>query len=249
MPSVRIIGSYISPYVRKVLVYLDLKGLEYTIDPIVPFFGNAEFSALSPVRRIPVLIDDLVTLADSTVICEYLDDRYPEPPLRPVDPVARARARWLEEYADTRIGEVVIWGLFNQLVINRSVWGEDPDPERLRTVEEHELPEVLDYLEAQLGSGGDYLCGAFGIADIAVAAPFRNAQFVRRGVDAGRWPKTAAYLERVLGHESFMRLRAFEELSMRTPIPEQRAALGAAGAPLTPDTLGTTAPRRGVLRI
>lgn len=45
---------------------------------------------------------------------------------------------------------MVIWGIFNQLVINRFVWGEEPDEERLRTTEERELPEILDYLESQI---------------------------------------------------------------------------------------------------
>ena len=62
---VRIIGNYLSPYVRKVLVCLHLKGIAYEIDPIVPFMGDDRFSALSPLRRIPVLIDDRVTLTDS----------------------------------------------------------------------------------------------------------------------------------------------------------------------------------------
>src|SRR6185436_11491497 len=128
---VRIVGSYVSPYVRKVLVVLDLKGIPYEIDPIVPFFGNDEFSRLSPIRRIPVLTDDQVTLSDSTVICEYLDDRHPSPAVRPADPVARARARWLEEFADTRMGEVFIWRLFNETIINPFVWGKKTDAEVL----------------------------------------------------------------------------------------------------------------------
>ena len=72
---VQIIGNYISPYVRKVLVFLDLKVIPYEIDPIVPFFGDDRFGKLSPVRRMWVLIDDLVTLTDSSVICQYLEDR------------------------------------------------------------------------------------------------------------------------------------------------------------------------------
>src|SRR5580658_11170157 len=120
---VQIIGSYLSPYVRKVLVVLDLKGIEYEIDPIIPFFGNDSFSHISPVRRIPVLIDDQVTLADSSVICQYLEDRYPERKLYPADIAERGRARWLEEYADSRMGEVFIWGLFNQVAIKLHVWG------------------------------------------------------------------------------------------------------------------------------
>jgi glutathione S-transferase len=79
--STKIIGSYLSPYVRKVLVCLDIKGIPYEIDPIVPFYANDDFARLSPVRRIPILVDDSVTLADSSVICEYLDERYPEPPM------------------------------------------------------------------------------------------------------------------------------------------------------------------------
>lgn len=123
--NTQIIGTYISPYVRKVLAVLHLKDIPYDIDPIVPFYGNDEFSKMSPLRRIPVLSDDQVTIADSTVICEYLEERYPQPPLFPTTLSARARMRWLEEYADTRMGEVFIWQLFNQSIIKRSVWGEE----------------------------------------------------------------------------------------------------------------------------
>jgi glutathione S-transferase len=66
----QIIGSYLSPYVRKVLVVLELKGIPYEVDPIVPFYGDDRFSEISPIRRIPVLIDDQVTLPDSSVICQ-----------------------------------------------------------------------------------------------------------------------------------------------------------------------------------
>src|SRR5689334_15165248 len=100
---VTIIGSYLSPYVRKVLAVLHIKGIDYEIDPIVAFLGDDRFTELSPLRRIPVLIDDQVALCDSTVICEYLDERHPEPGVYPQGAAARARARWLEEYADTRM--------------------------------------------------------------------------------------------------------------------------------------------------
>jgi glutathione S-transferase len=92
--TVQIIGSFLSPYVRKVLVALDLQHVSYQIDPILPFFGDERFSQLSPIRRIPVLRDDWVTLPDSSVICQYLEDRYPHPSLYPVDIANRARVRW-----------------------------------------------------------------------------------------------------------------------------------------------------------
>ena len=244
----RIIGSYLSPYVRKVLVCLDIKGVSYEIDPIVPFYGNDEFTRLSPVRRIPVLIDDSVTLSDSSVICEYLDERYAEPALFPTGPVRRARARWLEEFADSRMGEVFIWHFFNQLVIRRFVWGETPDEQVLKKAREEEIPQVLHYLEAELPPDG-FLFGAISVADVALATFFRNASFARFSVDPERWPRTAAFVSRLLDHPSFAKLRPFEELLLRTPIPNQRAALQEAGAPISSHTFGTSTPRRGVLTV
>jgi len=245
---VRIIGSYISPYVRKVLVCLDLKRVPYEIDPIIPFMGDDRFSALSPLRRIPVLIDDQVTLSDSSVICQYLEDRYPQPALYPRDIASRARARWLEEFADTRMGEVFIWRLFHQVAVKPFVWGEATNQEVLTRTLEHDVPEVLDYLETQLPADG-YACGDLSIADIAIASFFRNAGFARFRTDAARWPISARFVDRVLGLEPFQRLKPFEDRMMRTPIPEHRAALTSMGAPLTAETYGTTAPRRGVMQI
>ncbi len=74
---VTIIGSYISPYVRKVLVFLDLKGVRYQIDPIVPFFGSEQFTGISPVRRIPVLVDGDVTLSHKGFLSDGRSRRTP----------------------------------------------------------------------------------------------------------------------------------------------------------------------------
>ena len=244
----KIFGSYLSPYVRKVLVALHLKGLAYEIDPIIPFLGDERFAALSPLRRIPVLVDDAVTLADSSVICQYLEDRYPQPALYPADVADRARARWLEEYADTRLGDVFIWQLFNQVAINPYVWGKKSNEAALGKTLADEVPQVLDYLEAQLPRQG-YVFGSLSIADISIAAFFRNAAFARFRVDAGRWPVTAAFVERMLSLEAFSRLKPYEDRLMRTPIPQHRAALAELGAPLTAESYATAAPRPGIMRI
>jgi glutathione S-transferase len=247
-PPVRILGSYVSPYVRKVLVVLDLKGIPYEIDPIVAFYADDEFSKLSPIRRIPVLIDDQIVLTDSTVICEYLDERHPAPPLLPRGAAARARARWLEEYADTRMGEVFIWRLFNHTVLQRFIWDQEPDAELLRRTHDEDIPHVLDYLEGQLPADG-FIFEELSLADIAIAAPLRNAGLIRFRIDPDRWPHTAAFLDRMLALPSFAKLAPFEKLLMRTPIPEHRSALQALGAPLTGETFATPIPRRGLMRI
>jgi glutathione S-transferase len=246
--SVQVIGSYLSPYVRKVLVVLDLKGIPYEIDPIVPFFGNDDFSRVSPVRRIPVLIDDRVALADSSVICQYLEDRYPEPRLYPSDLVERARARWLEEYADSRMGEVFIWRLFNQVAIKPHVWGEPTDKAAVEKTLREEIPQVLDYLEAQIPSEG-FIFGEVSIADISIACFFRNAAFARFKIDPARWPRTAALVECVLNLQSFRKLEPIEDRLLRTPLRQHRTVLAEMGMALTGETYGTAEPRRGIMRI
>ena len=245
---VQIIGSYLSPYVRKVLVVLDLKDVPYEIDPIVPFFGNDRFSQISPVRRIPVLLDEQVTLADSSVICQYLEDCYPEPVLYPTNIVDRARARWLEEFADSRMGEVLIWRLFNQVAIKPTVWGEQTDKAVVEKTLQEDIPQVLDYLETQVPADG-FLFGGVSIADISIACFFRNAAFARFQVDAAHWPRTASFVERVLKLESFEKLKPIEDRLRRTPLAQHRAILTEMGVPVMRETYGTSEPRRGVMRI
>ncbi len=190
---VQIIGSPLSPYVRKVLACLRFKGIDWEIDPIVPFFGGDRLTRISPLRRIPVLVDDAVTLCDSSVICQYLEDRYPSPSLYPTDVVARARARWYEEFADSRLGEVFIWHFFYQLSIQQAVWGEAADKAVIDHALSVDIPEVLNWLESELTDDG-YLCSDFSIADISIAAFFRSAAFVRFRTDPARWPRSRSIL-------------------------------------------------------
>lgn len=243
---IRIVGSYISPYVRKVLVCLEIKGIPYELDPIVPFYGNDDFGVVSPVRRIPVLIDDDIVIPDSTIICEYLEDRYPQTPLYPQSPMPKAKARWLEEYADSRMGEVFIWRYFNELVIRPFVWGEQTDDAVLTKSREQEIPQILDYLEGNMPGEG-FLFGEISIADVALASFFRNLQMAKFQLDAETWPKTWRLIEEVLQLPSFQQLLPYEELSIRTPIQNHRESLLAAGAPIAPTTYFTGQPRRGIL--
>jgi glutathione S-transferase len=248
MKPILIVGSYLSPYVRKVLACLEVKGMAYEVDHIVPFFGDDRFSKLSPLRRIPVLVDGDLVLSDSSVICQYLEDKQPEPALFPRDIADRARARWLEEFADTRMGDVFIWRLFNQLAIRPRVFGETTDQTIVAQALAIDIPSILDYLETQVPKQG-FCFGSPGIADISLAVFFRNAAFARYQVDATRWPATAAYVERVLGLPSFLKLASIEDRMLRTPIPQQREMLRESGAPISAQTLGTSTPRRGIMPI
>ncbi|HWU77634.1 MAG TPA: glutathione S-transferase family protein [Rhodanobacter sp.] len=249
MVRLKVIGNYISPYVRKVLACLELKQLEYEVDPIAPFVGNDAFTRLSPLRRIPVLIDDGVVINDSSVICQYLEDRHPSPALYPRDIADRARARWLEEYADTHLADVLVWRLFYQRAIRRHVFHEPADEAVVQRTLETDIPAALDYLETQLPQEGFLFgFGSLTVADIAIASCFRTASFVRYQIDPDRWPATAAFVAQVLAEPALVKLAGYEDAMLRMPLAEQRAALLAAGAPLSSDTLGTDPPRHGLPR-
>jgi glutathione S-transferase len=243
-----VIGSFVSPYVRKVLACVSLKGLNFEIDPITPFFGNDEFQRLSPLRRIPVLIDGGFTISDSSVICAYLDETYGGHPLLPEDPKGRARARWLEEYADTRLGDLLIWGLFYQKVVHPLVWGEPGDQARIEKSLNEGIPDALDYLETEAPCHG-FLFGEIGLADIAIASFFQNGAYAEFTIDAARWPRTAGLVERTLGHPCVTQLLRYESIQRNADIKGRRQALQDAGVRLTETTMGLREPRKGLMRL
>jgi glutathione S-transferase len=182
------------------------------------------------------------------VIFEYIEERYPRPALLPNDATRRAGARWLEEFADTRMGDVLIWHYYSQLVVRGFVWGEPPDEELVRKAREEEIPGILDYLESRLPGDG-FLFGPVSIADISIASFFRNASYAGYSIDQARWPKTSAFVARTLALPAFEKLKRYEDTTLGTPVAERRGRLLAVGAPLAATTLATATARRGVMAI
>ena len=86
MPT--LLGVLASPYVRKVQVVLNTKGIHYTLNPIVPFGKKSELLSLNSLGKIPVYQNDEVTLGDSSVICAYLEKNHPDTSLYPTDAAA-----------------------------------------------------------------------------------------------------------------------------------------------------------------
>jgi len=243
-----IIGSFVSPYVRKALACLNLKGLAYEVDPITPFFGNDEFERMSPLRRIPVLVDGDFSVSDSSVICAYVDEAYPGHALYPADPKDRARARWLEEFADSRLGDLFIWDFFYQKVVHPLVWGEPGDQQRIERAVNDGIPAALDYLERELPAQG-FLFGDIGAADVSIASFFRNGAYAGFEADSARWPRTAAFVDRVLAHPCVAALLPFEDVQRSADIKGRRQALLDAGAPLCSRSYGVREPRKGLMRL
>src|SRR4051794_22752633 len=102
----------VSPFAQKVKIALAEKGVAFESRmPDLFTGGDAEFAAANPRQEVPALIDGDVAVFDSTVILEYIEDRWPAPPLLPASPAERARVRMLEELCDTQY-EAVNWGSF-----------------------------------------------------------------------------------------------------------------------------------------
>ncbi|HXI87583.1 MAG TPA: glutathione S-transferase family protein [Parvularculaceae bacterium] len=242
---IQIIGSPVSPYVRKVLAILALKGIDFEIDPIVAFYADDNFTRLNPLRRIPVLVDGETVIVDSSVIAAYLDEKFPAPPILPVGPAERAKARWLEEFADTRMADIFLWKCFNAVILKPGVWGQERDLETYRATIEGPVADIMDYLES-LAPEKAFVFGAFGLADIAVSVMFRNMRYARWAPDAARWPMTAGWIERCDAHPAFSKALAWSDAMISTPVPEQLELARKLGLPLTGRSLLTEkTPRRG----
>jgi len=202
-------GGSVSPFVRKVRVMLAEKGVPYTLEQVNPFMPPPEFLAISPLKRIPVLRDtdrpEPNTLPDSSIICDYLEHKYPTPALYPSDAFERAKALWYEEYADSVVASNIGTGLFFERVVKKMMRGQTDEAVCQKTLTE-KLPPLFDHLEHEVGSKQFLAGGAFSIADIAVGTMFVNFEHAGEKLDSKRWPKLAAYIERIHARPSFKAL-------------------------------------------
>ena len=89
----RLCGFHISNYHNKVRIALLEKGIEHAEDPTCTPSQDEAFLARTPMGKVPFLEMDGARLRESQVICEYLEDAYPQKPLYPKDALARARVR------------------------------------------------------------------------------------------------------------------------------------------------------------
>lgn len=205
-----VFGVSPSPFVRKVRVVLAEKNIPYELAPVFPGDADPKYRAMSPLGKIPAFKDGERTLCDSSIICSYLERVHPTPALYPQDPYEYARALWYEEYGDTAVVQVVGPKIFFEKIVNPGFFKKPTNQEVVDKAVKEEVPPLCDYVEGQLGNG-DFLVGnKFSIADIGMASPFANFQHAGYKVDAKRWPKLSAFLDRILGRPSFQACLAEE---------------------------------------
>jgi glutathione S-transferase len=192
------------PFGQKVRIVLAEKGLSYELIEVDLAQGEqrrAEFLRLNPFARVPVLVDEDSTIYDSTIIAEYLEDEYPEPPLLPAIGASalRAMARSWEDFADTSFTIQV-----GQLMAEASKSEDERDSNRVQRLQQS-VERMLNFLNHQL-QGQDFLAAQFSVADIGFVP--RLLVLKDLGIDPGLSRSNVdAWIQRMLERSSIQNLQ------------------------------------------
>lgn len=222
--SLVLLGGSVSPFVRKVRVFLVEKGLEFQHEQVNPYAPPEGYRDISPLGKIPALKDGDRALCDSSVICAYLEKKHPKPALYPNDPYDYARALWIEEFMDGGVMPVTGANVFFPLVLKPLFGGKaEPDAADVANAEQtwnEKVTPLLAYLEKQLGDGEWFVGPSLTIADISVASILANSRHAGFAPDRKRFPKLRAFLDRTWSRPSFK-----QSLDEEAPVFGKRAAL------------------------
>ena len=184
----------LSPYAQKVKISLREKGVDFALalpDGVGVGGAGGEFLAANPRAEVPALIDGDVRIFDSTIILEYIEDKWPNPPMLPATPAERARVRMLEEVMDTHF-EPINWAMGELNWFRRA---EGALGDKLRTKAADQTRGFYAWLERELGGREWFNGDAFGWGDFSIV-PYVNGS-VGVGHPPAEDSKLAAWLARV----------------------------------------------------
>jgi glutathione S-transferase len=179
-----------SPYARKVRIVLDFKGIAY--EPVERCYSLDRKEDLREAwarAEVPVLtLDDGSTIADSTIICEYLEEIHPAPPVYPHDTYQRARMRMIEDLCD-RTFDAVGFGYFLGMLRNAA-----PEAPAIRAAAIDECRALLETFEGELGDR-DFFCGEVSLADFTAICHAPLARAMK--LDLSAMPRVRAWMDRM----------------------------------------------------
>ena len=161
---------WLCPFSRKVRITLAEKGLDFELKFEKFWERRDEFLSLNPAGQVPVLVEpDGRALAESSAICEYLDEAFSDGSLLGDDPETRAEVRRLAAWFDLKFYGEVTQNLVDEKVLKRFMAMGEPSSEAIRAGR-HNVGYHLDYI-AYLTERRNWLAGDdFSVADIAAAA-------------------------------------------------------------------------------
>tara|TARA_R110002124_G_scaffold287216_2_gene471601 strand:+ start:7425 stop:8093 length:669 start_codon:yes stop_codon:yes gene_type:complete len=169
---------WLHPFSRKVRIVLAEKNLEFKSEIERIWERRTEFLAMNPAGDVPVLVEaDGTTLANSTVICEYLDEVYPAPSLIGIDPVQKAEVRRLTCWFDIKFNQEVTDNLVGEKLMKRFLKMGEPHGPSIRAGHAN-IHYHMDYI-GFLTEKRNWLAGDdFSLADIAAAAHLSAIDYI-----------------------------------------------------------------------
>ena len=141
----KLYNSNLSPFASRCRIQIYAKGLDVELVDAPGGTGSAAYKAINPTGKVPALEVDGAVIPESEVICEFLEDRFPEQPLRPANDLDRARMRVLAEMCDSYLVPSML-ALFDQF---------PPNQKDQATIDRcfGEIDAGLDRIEAFMGKG------------------------------------------------------------------------------------------------
>jgi glutathione S-transferase len=186
-----------SPNCQRVKVVLAEKNLPYEIVPIdlrAQEQKTPDYLKMNPYGKVPVLTDDATVLYESCVINEYLEEKYPNPPLMPKEPGQKAKARILIDYGMTHFD-----GPYQKLRMELMKEQKDQNPQVIDGAKS-ELRKLLQRLENEIGAQ-QYLMGDFSLVDADLLPRFTRLEGFGVLPDPSL-PRLGKYLERMKARPS-----------------------------------------------
>ena len=219
---------------RRVRLCLEEKGLSYEghiVDMTKLEHHSPEYLKINPLGVIPTLIHDGRPLHESGTICEYLDETFPDPPLRPEAPYERAEMRNWIRHIDALIGNLIVFNWRHHLQKVAEKWSDAELAEKMKNIPSKErqeawlrvvrkpyteeeraaarakLVQLLDRMEGALASSGWLVGKAYSIADIA-AVPFVkriDEEIAPDQISPKQHPRVADWWARIQARPAFER--------------------------------------------
>ncbi len=186
-----------SPNCQRVKVVLAEKNLPYEIVPIdlrKQEQKTPEYLKLNPYGKVPVLTDDTTVLYESLIINEYLEEKYPNPPLMPKDLGKKAKARILVDYGMTHFD--------NPYQKLRMELTKDPKEQNQQVIDsaKSDLKKLLQRFENEIGDQ-QYLMGDFSLVDADLIPRFTRLEGFGILPDPSL-PRLGKYMERMKARPS-----------------------------------------------
>jgi len=183
------------PNSHRTRIVLQEKELPVDCVELEPDSLPEDFMAINPYGKLPTVIDRDVVFFEAQVVNEYLDERYPHPPLKPGSPAERAQMR----LAVLRIEEELYPLYFNLIRVKKKT-----DP--MRKFKAY-LESLNGYLQHQVYFIGEQ----YSLADITMAPILWRLK--SNGIDTSKWVHLEAYMTRLFERPAFIRsLSEYEEM-------------------------------------